>query len=110
MMLLRNDSDEEVVIEGISLAYKDVGLSGFARPPSGTSWSIVRHNGKQICWQPPTDPVSTLRLLEPGLSSGTAIPIETILRCRIRGKPRLLRGKQIVTAGYINHRLTPFGP
>jgi hypothetical protein len=34
MMLLRNDSDEEVVIEGISLAYKDVGLSGFARPPS----------------------------------------------------------------------------
>jgi hypothetical protein len=110
IMPVKNDSDEEVAAEGVNLVYDDVELSNPTGPKSTDSWKIAPHSGKQICWAPEPDPVRTLMLMEPSLGSGTPIAIQLVLFCRIRGKPKALRRKQLVTVDYLNRQMTPFGP
>jgi hypothetical protein len=99
IMLAGNDADEEVVVEGVNLTYDDVDLSKVSVPAPNGSWKIEPHSRKQICWVPQPDPVSTFKILNPSFRSGEALAIQLVLQRRIRGKPKGITRKQIVTVG-----------
>lgn len=110
IMVVKNDSDEEVAVEFVNLTRDDVELSRASKPTPTDDWRIAPRTGKQIYWAPQPDPTATLMMTEPNLGSGTVIAIQQVLVCRIRGKPKALRRTQLVTVDYLNHQMTPICP
>jgi hypothetical protein len=109
-MHVRNDSDQEVTVETINLKREDIELSNACRPKPTDDWKIAPGSGKKFDWAPQPDPVGTLQMKEPHLGSGVPIPLQLVLVCRVRGKPKVLRRTFLATVDFSNRQLTPYGP
>lgn len=61
IMVVKNDSDREVKIETVNLEYKGIPLSKPSKPKAGDDWRIGKRDGKQLCWVPLPDPVTSTK-------------------------------------------------
>ena len=61
---VRNNSDQELTVERVSLIYRDselsVELSRAARPWLSQDWQVRPHSEKEIRWAPTPDPIVRL--------------------------------------------------
>src|SRR5689334_24251467 len=75
-ILLENDNDEAVIIEGIALRTGTLYLCRFAKPKEPGEWLVAAHSRKHISGEFSSDPIQTLRTKDPHLAAGTAIEID----------------------------------
>jgi len=107
IVLLKNDSDEEVSLKKLTLERNGLELSQPARPKEAEEWTLAPRSGREIAWSPAPDPVVTLQMSQ---SSPTSpIDIEIVVLCQILGVGKVFKRKILVAADYRNHRLDPLG-
>ena len=109
-ILLENDNDEDVIIEGVALRTGTLFLCRFAKPKEPGDWLVQTHSRKHISGEFASDPIHTLRTKDPYLASGTAIEIDIVVRARILGRLRTLSHTILATADYEGRRITQFSP
>lgn len=107
-VLLENDTDEEVIIEGISLRTGTLYLSRFAKPKEPADWVVPAHSRKHISGEFPSDPVSTLSIKDPNPQPGIAIEIDIVVRVRILGRLRTLSHTILATVS--GRMITQYSP
>jgi diguanylate cyclase (GGDEF)-like protein len=107
-ILLENDNDEDVNIEGISLRTDTLYLCRFAKPKEPGEWLVPAHSRKHISGEFPSDPITTLRTKDPNLAAGIVIEIDIVARARILGRLRTLSHTILATADYGGRRITQF--
>lgn len=90
MLVVRNDTDEDVSIETIQLFLGEAPLSEPTRREPHNDWRIPAHSAKQIQWSPAHEPTMTLRTagVQP---QRFAVPYQFVLGCVSNGKPRTVR-------------------
>lgn len=109
-ILLENDNDEDVIVEGISLRSATLYLCRFAKPKEPGEWLVPGHSRKHISGEFSSDPITTLRTKDPTLAAGVAIEIDIVARARILGRLRTLSHTILATADYGGRRITQFSP
>lgn len=109
-ILLENDNDEEVTIEGVALRTGTLFLCPFAKPKEPTDWVVPAHSRNHISGEFTYDPINTLRTKDPHLLPGSTIEIDIVVRARILGRLRTLSHTILATADYGGHRITQFSP
>lgn len=99
----------DIEILEIGLAYKGKELARRARPETGKDWKVTARGNSQIDVVFATDPVSTLRWIEPGLPSNNCIEVEITLILIINGLVRASQRKIYVIASMRNSSMTQYG-
>jgi len=107
-ILLENDNDEDVIVEGVSLRKGTLYLCRFDKPKSG-EWVVQAHSRKRISGEFQSDPVTTLITKDPSLTVGT-IEIDVVVRARILGRLRTLSHTILATVDHVNHIVTQYSP
>lgn len=110
ILQVRNDTETDVIIETVQFFRGDAPLSNPNKPKSTDDWRIPAKSGKQLCWTPEPDPVSTLKYCGESSLQGYAVPFRIVLRCQSRGKQRTAQRTILLTVDYRNNNLTQFGP
>ena len=110
IMLAKNNSDEEVTIETVTMERNGVALSEPNKPKGNDDWRIPPRSGKTIYLAPQHDPTVTVQYSEPGLGIGVAVPITMVAACRVRDRTITKRRTHLVTIDFRNRSMTPYGP
>jgi hypothetical protein len=110
IVLVQNDSNDDVRIDSVRLTRNEIDLSGAAKPAKPDEWGLSPHSGKQISWSPPHDPTATMQLTEPNLGPGVPVPIAVVIMFQVRGKTHEKRRVHLVTVDYRNRCMTAYGP
>ncbi len=110
IMPVKNDSEEEITIETVTLKRNDVELSKSYRLKATDNGKVAAHRETQIMWAPQPDPTVTLQMKEPHIRPGEPIEIDLVLGCRIRGRAGTFRCKRLVTVDFPNRQMTDFSP
>lgn len=103
ILLVKNDSDEDISVRKVTLERAGLQLCQPAAPKEDTDWSIGPRAGKEIWWSPSPDPVRILQMSQAPPTS--PIDLEIIVECEILGTRKEFRRKILVAADYGNHRL-----
>lgn len=103
IVLVKNESGEEVSIRKLTLERNGLELSQPTIPKEGEEWMLAPRSGRQLAWDPTPDPVVTLQMSQSPPTS--PIDIEIVLLCQILGMRKEFKRKILVAADYRNHRL-----
>ncbi len=103
IVLVKNDSNEEVSVTKLTLERGGLELSKPVVPKEPAEWTIGPRSGREISWNPAPDPVRTLQMSQAPPAS--PVDIEIVVACEILGTRKEFRRKILVVADYANHRL-----
>jgi hypothetical protein len=103
IVLVKNESDEEVSIRKLTLERNGLELSQPTIPKEAEEWMLAPRSGRQLAWDPTPDPAVTLQMSQSPPTS--PIDIEIVLVCQILGMRKEFKRKILVAADYRNHRL-----
>lgn len=86
--LVENDSDEEVIVEGISLRMGTLYLARFGKPEKPGEWTIAARSTRRISGYFNTDPSYTLQSAHPELPVRRTFELDVVVRGRVLGRLR----------------------
>jgi hypothetical protein len=109
-LMVRNDSDEALIVQSVNTLYDGIAIAGAGRPTGPDDWKIGPRTTDKISWVPCHDPMGKIGAMFPHLAYGASIPIEFVLHCRIRGKPKALRQKLEVGVDRGNYKMWQTSP
>jgi diguanylate cyclase (GGDEF)-like protein len=85
---INNESDEDVVVEAITLRKGNVYLSEPTKSSDSDDWKIPKRTSKNITWKAKTAPTYRLRWIVPESSVGQIIEIDIVVWGRVLGRRR----------------------
>lgn len=109
-LTVRNESDEELAVQSVSMLWEGVDLSRSGWPPKPDEWRVKPHSRSRLSWVPNPDPVAELGMSRSRPSHGVPVKIEFVLYCKIRGKAKVLRKTVLVGVDFGNYRMEQITP
>lgn len=106
-ILIKNDNDEEVAIEGVTLRFGNLYLCSFSKPKESTI--IKARSSARISGEFESDPVSTLQFKLPSIPERQCSEFEIVARGRVLGRLRTFSHTILATISSAGH-MDQFSP
>jgi diguanylate cyclase (GGDEF)-like protein len=107
-IIIKNDSDEDVTVEAITLKKDKVYLSEPSKPLPSDDWKIGKRSGKTISFLAKTPPVNRLQIKEPQRGPGEIVEIDIVVWGRVLGRLKIFSHTILATADYANRTMTEY--